>query len=49
MILGDDVRGQRFFDSELKFSSFYEKEQGSVVICKRKRGGKMPTKAEEVE
>lgn len=47
--LGDDVRGQRFFDSEVKFSASCEKGQGYVVIGNRARFGKILANEEEVE
>ncbi len=45
--MNDDVRGQRFFNSDLDFSATCEKTQGYIVIDNRVRLGKILSSEEE--
>ena len=47
--MGDDVRGQRFFDSDLKFTSSCEKYQGYVIRNGKVQHGKVIISEEEAE
>ena len=47
--MGDDVRGQRFFDSDLKFTSSCERYQGYVIRNGKVQHGKVIISEEEAE